>query len=308
MISKLEISELIEGIKIAPELLSLALTLRPELIKYPSFWLTIKTTDESFGVVENKDQQLAAIAAMLAAGRSDLAPVTVKAFGSAIVFEGLSKEKNIEDKDLSLWVKAASVDIESVAEFLGSRINIPRKIIYALAKILPPDLVPNDYGEDPWFVAWRNSVDSIDDSQVTYLLVYFLNRALGWISKSQAELLQLSFEPIHNALARNSLPDDYWRTFESRLPWSKFWFTWDRCQRLRAGVIDKFVDHNLSPQCFVRLTHSDVLFHALIGVTAQSNRGRHYLKHIYWIMKSEQDTTLAGRIFAIEELIGGKEL
>lgn len=308
VISELEISELIEGIKITPELFSLALSHRPELIKEPNFWLAIKTADESFGVVENKDQQLDAIAAMLAAGRNDLAPITVRTFGPIIVLEGLSKAKSIKDEDLSLWVKAASVDIQSVAGFLGSRINIPRKIIYTLAKILPPDLVPNDYGEDPWLVAWRNSMDSIDDSQVTYLLVYFLNRALGWRSKSQAELLQLSFEPIHNALARNSLPEDYWRTFESRLPWSIFWLTWDRCQRLRAGVIDKFVDRDLSPQCFVRLTHSDVLFYALIGVTAQSNRGRNYLKRVYWIMKSEEDANLAGRILAIEELIGRKEL
>jgi len=308
VIADLEAAELIEGLKVIPELFSLVLAHRPELIKEPSFWLNIRATDESFCVAENKDLQFDAVAAMLTAGRSDLAPATVQTFGPIVVLEALSRAKGVNSNDLKFWAQAASIDIKSVAEFLGSRASIPRKIIYVLAKILPPDLVPNDYGEDPWFVAWQNSTGSIDDSQVTYILAYFLNRALGWRSKSQAELLQLSFEPIHDALAHNSLSEDCWRTFEPRLPWSIFWLTWDRCQRLRAGVIDRFVDRDLSPNCFAHLTHSDVLFYALIGVTAQSGRGRTYLKSVYWAMKGEGDAALDRRILAIEELVGRKEL
>lgn len=299
----LEIDELIAGLKVSPQLFGIALARRPELVREPNFWSDIETVDASFEAAESEGLQFAAVSAILESGRSDLSLATVQAFGSRVVLEALSSTTNTKSNDLKAWTQAAAIDVKAVAGFLANHSSIPRQIIYALAQILPSDSVPNDYGVDPWLLAWRNSTDSINEPKVTYLLAYFLSRALGWKSKSQAELVQLSFESTHNALASNRLPEDCWRTIEPRLPWSIFWFTWDRCQRLRSGVIDIFVERDLSPSCFAHLTEDDSLFYSLASGVAHNIRGRAYLKRVLLVMAGEGNSALDHRISALEKLV-----
>lgn len=248
--------------------------------------------------------QSAAVAAMLKSGRSDLAPRAVRECGARVVLQALRDTPDAIGDRSGAWVRAAANDMSAVAQYLAMQQAIPRPILHMLARALPPDAVPNDFGSDPWLNALRNSTGLIDDDATFYLAAYLLSRALGSRSRLPGELAQLSLERAHTAAASNRLPEEGWRLLESRLPWSAFSFEWDRCQRLRAGVTNLFIDRDLSPVLFAHLTKNDDLLLMLASGAARSGRGRSYLKRVRRAMKDEGNAALNGRICDLEKLPG----
>lgn len=300
---ELEVSELIAGLKSVPQLTEVALARRPELVIEHDFWSYNEAVNASLEIAKRRGLQSGAIAAMVKSERSDLSRAASHAFGSRVVLQTLNVMSHVSADHLLEWIGAIKNDTAGIADFLSSQPCISREILQALARTLPPDGVSNNYGADPWVIAWQNSTGYIGEPETLYLMAYFLTRALGVMSRSQAELVQLSFEQTYNAVANQRLPDDGWHILEQRLPVSMFWLAWDRCQRLRTGVCDLFVERDLSPNCFVRLTQSDQLFFMLVSGVAKSWRGLAYLKRVRWSMTSEGDGVFDSRMRVIDELL-----
>jgi hypothetical protein len=177
---------------------------------------------------------------------------------------------------------------------------LSKQMLYGLAQALPPDAVPNEYGEDPWLIAHRNAEGSISDSPGIYMAAYLMSRALGNRSRCSAELAQLSFESAHAALANDQLSDEGWRLLQSRLADS---FFWDRCRRLRAGVSELFIGRDLAPGVFARLCQDNSLFSLLSKEAVNKWGGRKYLKRVRWLIEDERDASLAPRADVIEEAL-----
>jgi hypothetical protein len=132
---------------------------------------------------------------------------------------------------------------------------------------------------------------------------YLFCRALGPRSKTRADLAQLSFESLYDAVATSRLPDQCWRLLESRLPAPLFWLTWDKCRRLLDGVIDLFVDNDLPPNSFAQLAGSDQLFIKLVETAAYTFRGRTYLRRVCAEIEGEQVSALDHRGYTIKKIL-----
>jgi hypothetical protein len=301
-LAELDINELIQGLRQTPELVGAALRRRPEIVGQPSFWTNLEAVDAPLEEAGNEGLQSVAVAAIIKSGRSDLALRAVREFGGRVVLQTLNDTLDVMGDRIEAWVQAVADDMPAVAEFLATHPDILRPILYTLARALPPDAVPNDFGSDPWLNAWRNSTGSIDAAASAYLSAYVLSRALGSRSRSPGELAQLSFETTHTAAAHNHLPDEVWRVLEPRLPWSVFWFDWDRCQRLRVGVIDLFLDRDLPPGIFAGLVENDHLFQILASGAARSSRGRKYLRRVRRAIIDE-NPEYSSRVQQLEKLL-----
>jgi hypothetical protein len=150
----------------------------------------------------------------------------------------------------------------------------------AESEVVAPDFVPNNYGIDPWLLAWRGIAGEASRSPPLYLSCFLLARAFGYRSRDQAELIQATFETVYWGAQRSEISEPAWRLINDRLPYPYFWQHWDRCQRLRSGVVDAFVDGWLSPNTFLTLTDDERLFYQLVDLAAESYSGRTYLRHV----------------------------
>jgi hypothetical protein len=65
-----------------------------------------------------------------------------------------------------------------------------------------------------------------------------------------------------------------------RLPNTILGFDWDRCWRLRAGIVDLFVDRNLPSFVFATAGFNDELFFALVNWACRSKKGRGFMKGV----------------------------
>ena len=298
----LDAEELVAGLARAPVLRGAALARRPEIVGQPGFWTNLDSVDVALHAAKGRHEKAATLAAMLAR-RDDLAPHAVEAFGSRLVLRVIRTSWDSVCDASNAWLHSSVGDTTTVAEFLATEPNIPKTMLYGLARTLPPDAVPNDYGEDPWLISHRHAVGAIDDSAASYMAAYLLSRALGQRSRFPGELAQLTFESTHTAAATNRLPEEGWRLLKSRLPRSAPWLEWNRCHQLRVGVTDLFINRDLAPSLFVRLCKDDQLFSLLSSRAKRRRRGRDYLKLVRRYIVDVGDSGLAARGRIIKKLL-----
>jgi hypothetical protein len=297
----LSLSELTDGVASTPGLLETALARRPEIVEQPAVWTTPNAVNAAFEAAQKAGLQSSAITAILRAGQTDLASRAVQEFGSRRVLEVLGSADHDEGNTLTALVHAATKDTNLAAEFLSSQPSISRSVLYSMALALFPDAVPNEYGTDPWLLAWQKAGGAISDAAFAYLAAFLLTRALGRRSRSQAELAQISFEVTYVAVASNRLSAQSWSLLDSRLPGSDYWFGWDRCQRLRTGVVDLFVDRALPPVLFAALTNDIGLFALLASEANKSWRGGKYLKRVRDAIRGQ--TSFSNHLYVIERVL-----
>jgi hypothetical protein len=306
IIGSLSTDELIRGLHRIPGLTRAVLNQRPELITEHSFWTVASIDlDSALGAISKiRELRHPAVTALISAQRHDLALRVVREIGPLEMLQiiGAELEVSKDRNDFGPWIAASAKDPYVVAQYLTSGSKKSRTLLVALARIFPPDHIPNDVGTDPWVTANLHSVGSITEEEVAYLSAYFLSRALGLRSRSIAELSVFGFNVTHMALAKERLPIEAWWLLEHRLP-RYFWPGWDQCQRLRIGVVDLFVEHDLSPQFFTDLTADDDLFIELINIAVKSKKGRRYVKRVLHMLKGQVTCGSGNRIFKIETLL-----
>src|SRR5438045_155351 len=64
-----------------------------------------------------------------------------------------------------------------------------------------------------------------------------LAKALSGAGPSPAKGLFEHFGPVHDALAKRTLPEDAWLELLPHLPSIGFFRDWDRCERLRRAAV-----------------------------------------------------------------------
>ena len=300
-LAMLDTSELLSGLARAPVLLGAVLAHRPQIVGIPAFWARLDSVDEAFRAAKEEHLLGVTIVAAMVGGRHDLAPQAVQEFGSGLVLHALCASWDRAGDGSRRWLQASVGESTVVAEFLANESTIPMPILYELSRRLPPDAVPNDYGDDPWLIAWRQAVGAIDDSAASYIAAYLLSRALGQRSFCPGELAQLSFERTHADAANNRLTNESWYLLESRLPWTASWFEWDRCHRIRVAVTELFIDRRLAPGLFATLCEDDQLFSLLLDRANKRKRGRDYLKRVRRAIHHEGDARLKVRASMIKK-------
>ena len=273
--------ELLTAIQASPEFALPILKLRPTLAASPGIWSPALRAEESaFAALGVHDRPQAVVIAMIAAGREDLAGQATRRVGALVVLQALSsllQSEPLVGHDYGTWLLEAAQP-GAVTQLLCSHDGQPRQLLALLARVMRPDDVPNDYGEDPWLSAFHRAEGTISDHDETLLCAFLLARSLGWRSRNQGELAQVAFEHTHAAAATNCLYDESWKLLEPLIPRS--WVSWDRCQRLRAGVVDLFVENRLAPELFGRLVQSEPLFELLADQASRTWAGRRYLKDV----------------------------
>ena len=298
-------ADLTAALATASALAAPILSERPELAAEPALWAReLGIDEEAFSALRNSPvNRSEIIVAILAAGRTDLAYHAVAEVGPLEVLRALALSVRSSRLPLGFdrWLHAAAQP-GAVAELFARPEPLPRRMLAMLARCVGPDDTPNDYGEDPWLTAVRWAEGETFDLEETHLRAFLLARSLGWRTRNQAELAQLGFEPVHHAAAQGTLPDGSWRWLDQRLPWPIFWFEWDRCQRLRAGVAALFVEHDLSPVIFGTLVEDGGLFGAVAEQVARSSEGRSYLKRVRRALRESSRPSAAARRTLIEKL------
>ncbi len=306
-LAAMSLDHLIDGLTHHSEMIPTVLKWRPELLTSASLWAIAGAWQDKALAFAAGDPNLAdrVLLGILRANRTEIATKLVQTFGSLRVLNAIAKQASEGEWSpdiLRPWVAASVNNAHAVAEFLGSDLVLDRMLVFTIAQETYPDFVPNEYGEDPWWTAARKIGINIPEDDGQYVSAYLLARALGYVSRNQAELIQVSFDNVYSPLAHSRLSQQAWSVIDARLPRSWAWFfDWDSCQRLLDAVAVAFIDRELSPITFTQVTKDDYVFKRLAKTAANTVRGRQFLQKAIVSVTSQDQ--LSERQKMLQELI-----
>jgi hypothetical protein len=136
------------------------------------------------------------------------------------------------------------------------------------------------FGARPWVNALFRAKDDVAGEDRKVFLSFLLGMALRDSKRGHELLLEMSFDSVHEQLRRGALPKQAFARFESLLPNVESWQQWDTCLRLRIAVVRAFVEHDLDPFSFKRLTVNYWLQEELNMLASRSGKGRKFLKKV----------------------------
>lgn len=295
IISSLDANDLLAGWPDADVPLRLVLANHPELLDMPAFWkrVTVRSLNDLHGI-EMSDLSVGALIDGME--HSSAMSVAVQWLGPLRVLGALqARSQSTEWTPRELrWVSYCIADTPVVAEFL-SRVQAPSlQVVQAIASEMGPDTVPNQYGDDPWFTTLRKLREAHGTLPLG-LAAYGFARALGWSSRSVAELLQMTFEQLHGAVSNSMLDDGAWQLIERRLPWVAENSRWNRGERLRKIVAEVFVGRRLLPRAFAWMADNTELYIALMEEAADRWGGKRFLKNVEESLENGQDSATQAR-------------
>jgi hypothetical protein len=282
-LASLALPTLVQGAAAVPQHRQALFDARPDLGTETAYWSLPDAWSAASlrRAAEHTDIVPATITAMVRSERPSIREAC-RAFGNENVLRGLVSLLDGNDQALppgaaKAWLSQACSDPDIVARCLCDESIARAPVLDSLARVVAPDFVPNDFGDDPWLIALRR----IAGSEVTpYLASFLLARAFGRRTRNCADLIQLCFDKVYSAAERSMLPDEAWYILDSRLHRSYFWPNWDRCERIRQTTVDLFVNRKLNPRSFVSITARDDIFALMVEIAASSYSGQRYLKSV----------------------------
>jgi hypothetical protein len=285
MLGSLSVGQILSALPLARDALSQVLQERRDLLSDERFWQSAGEIDTQILTTAASPAEIDDIVhAMIRSARRELPSLAKRAFGSRILckaFVSYLHEQRTERSAVQSWAHEAFNDTEAVADVLSSGIVHDRTVLEIIARHMSPDSIPNEIGQDPWLTATYGSKSDQDGGdERLYLFSYLLCRALGPISRSQAELIAISFDRVYFPLLTDRMPEDAWALLEERLPFMWYWPRWDRCRRVREGVITAFMERGLSPSAFARITKDDDVFADLARTAMRRLGGRQFLEKV----------------------------
>lgn len=311
LISEMSAGALVDGLYKDQRLIEDVVKLRPDLLEVAAFWRIQGTwhADTLQKANGNPNRARRIVAAVIQSGRNDLAGSLVRRFGVRTMLQGALEDGLLSASGMtpslsSEWLRYAFSDGEAIAEVLGRHLVRKRIELFTIASSTEPDFVPNDIGEDPWHTAYSHTTGDISDEQLQLLLAYLLARALGFRSRSAAELFGHSADYIYTAAAQSKLTVHSWSLIESRLPYSYSRPQWDHCPRIVAGVVRTFIERDLPPLAFSKLTSNDEFFLELTKAASRRGKsGRRFLRIVRQELLSVKSESSLTRADLIEKVL-----
>lgn len=307
-LNAIELEELLEGLSLTGEFVDTAFDLRPGLLTSEAIWSVdpALATRAIRAAARNVKIAPRALDHLIASQTTALIPTAFAEFGSENIWRHLVAALTSRKQpatSLFAWLQAGTKYPETVAQVLASTRDLNRSALAVIARASHPDLVPNDYGDDPWVIAAQQTdVGEIPDDDV-YLCSYLLTRAFGPRSRNIVALVELAFNTVSAAAATNVLTQSAWQLLEPHLLESHDCQSWDRRQRLLAKVGQLYVRKDLSAASFGRLGHDVSDFECIVSAAAKEWGGRGYLRGVRREFKTSLDFSSQRRRI-IEDAIG----
>lgn len=184
-------------------------------------------------------------------------------------------------------------EVESVSErILFSSKDLARKILISnvyvsinLLSAISRDLGTREfdtYKLDPWLLS-LSKIDLKNTVLPENLALYLMLRGLKNIGSHPYLLLTISFDTIHHLISCNRLTVSGWDKLNTYLPQPKYFLfdTWDRCRKLRNGLIKKYIKYKMPIDKFIYVTSDKLTLKYLLQDLEYGYENKSFLKDLF---------------------------
>jgi hypothetical protein len=274
-----------------PALVATVVRLNPSAAASPELWRG--PADRQWSLIDavtagketSPELQRALVRAMLEAGSDAVADAVSRRFGTEAamaVLQWFDETATASPGSLSpRWRRVLASQPGAMLDWLKAQ-SEPREATAALAVDLLNPHSRDVYGRgaSPWLKQFRESGAGVDEAARLRLRAFML--ALGFDNPGEGsdELVVRSFACVHQALALNRLSYDSWSWLEDQVPSLSWLRNWDRCERLRRGLAEKYVRYGWPALQFIRCAADEAMLRDMLEACSKAEGGKSLLRRL----------------------------
>lgn len=188
------------------------------------------------------------------------------------------------------WSRYFRHHTDCVVEWLKTHPADPAVIALLAISVPADDSAVNRLDLRKW-LPLLDQLTLLSEHDAIGVSAFLLALGLRHCDELAMELIKHSFECVHEAAARSKLEYEHWRPIENVAPAIAFWREWDKCERMRVAILDRFIACEWQPS---ELLKSIKATRTLEQVLISSNTDRERKKFMKRVVKAGLMTPLSG--------------
>lgn len=137
---------------------------------------------------------------------------------------------------------ALTFHVESVVKWILAHEDAPQSVVVATAHIIAPFTYQfRQFSTNVWLRTFRNLAKQGNQREANYFAAMILALGFQNAPPESLALVEECFEMVHQVAWDDAMPNDTWFILDPIVPHLWWHRDWDRCERLRRGLIEAFV-------------------------------------------------------------------
>jgi hypothetical protein len=137
---------------------------------------------------------------------------------------------------------ALTFHVESIAKWILAHEDAPQRVIISAAHIIAPFTYQfRQYDSTVWLRTFRDLATNGNQTEANYFAAMILALGFQNAPPEALNLVEECFERVHQVAWNDALPDETWLILDPIVPHLWWIHDWDKCERLRRGLIEAFV-------------------------------------------------------------------
>lgn len=228
------------------------------------------------------------VRAMIEANANAIADDAFQSFGETVIWAFLEAHSEMEldfDRTRALhgWERLVEEHSDVAVRWLDAQASCtPKTAAFILSRLNP--LSPSISATSP--SVWLRTAEGLAGAAgephriplAEFLLPLGLTNAIG---DDSVHLVTASFEVVHAALSKNQLSWKCWKILDDVLPAATWYRTWDKCRRLRLGLLKAFSSFRWPIEELVACVRREDLRQLLNQTAAEESGNRSGLEQVW---------------------------
>lgn len=232
-----------------PQFLPALFRAKPELGTSAELWLSVGDRQRELFEALTSHQNLETsliekiVEAMLDGHADYFLRNAVESWGDPAVFGTMNwLAKNTENKLSERSCGALTFHVETIVKWILSQKHCPSHTAIIAGHIIAPYSYQFcKYDSSVWLNTYKDLMKSGDEKEMVYFAALLLALGFQDAPPNALELVVEFFEKIHKITWDEKMPDETWIILEPLVPHLWWIHEWDRCERLRRGLIEAFI-------------------------------------------------------------------
>jgi tetratricopeptide (TPR) repeat protein len=166
-------------------------------------------------------------------------------------------------------------------DWLMQAVNPPEHTINLITSLLDPNSseVVNK-GACVWVSFAQKIGNELGKKSLVETIAFLLTLSFNNPKDGACELARLSFEIVHDSVANSELESHSWQNLEKHLPSLSWWRNWDRCERLRRGLVESYINYYWPVSNFFETVRQEETFKRIVEFCNTTIKGKKFLTQL----------------------------
>jgi hypothetical protein len=85
---------------------------------------------------------------------------------------------------------------------------------------------------------------------------------------------------VHDAAENDELDYDSWQLLKDQVPSLSWWRDWDKCERLRRALVDRFIRYDWPVDQFLRSVKNEETFRRIVDFCRMTPSGKTFVRRV----------------------------